>query len=57
MTKKIMIDAVFNKKGKIAKVDGKWVVRRSGTVNGRRSTKTTVCDSLFSAIKERYGRG
>ena len=57
MTKKVMIDAVFNKKGKIAKVDGKWVVRRSGTVNGHRSTKTTVCDSLFAAIKEKYGRG
>ena len=56
MTQSVKVNAKFEGKGKIGRSGGKWVVHRSGTVNGHHSVKTTVCDNLFAAIREIYAR-
>ena len=55
MPEKVNVKVCFPKKGKIARSDGKWVVRRRGTVDGKSAQKTTICDNLFQAIKESRG--
>ena len=55
MPKTVYVKAEFEKaKAKIARSDGKWVVRRRGTINGHSAVHTTVCNNLFAAIKEKY---
>ena len=57
MADTVKVNVKLNKKGKIARSGGKWVVRRNGTINGASAVQTKICGSLLEAIKEKFARG
>jgi len=57
MADTVKVNVKLNKKGKISRSGGKWVVRRNGTINGASAVQTKICGSLLEAIKEKFARG